>query len=378
MVNVGDDMVQISPVRRVIRLLLDEGKKMKSFVKKLKVLQGLFFACLSGVLLFIGSYIVYMHMHTVRAEYARVAIVLADDLYFHTQGYAGVCRKYEQGEKKKKYLLEPFYFHAHGDTSSLPAALAALSKWQPMAVIAFGKDAAAGVIKTIPGVPLVYVGITDWSADSLAARVIAGELDCATMVRLLHAAKPGARKIVVPYDASENNEFECHKDIDRIRKVGNQLHIQVMPVPLQNVADFEREIAPFLDEYDVVMTLECQPLEEIASQLAVLCEKTKTTFFSGSLAGVDAGAALSFGGYPQVLGKAAFGMVQKIIEDQSALAALSIGEVTGNRQFIINAERVSAQDMQPVDEKAVRLRMLRHQETVQFTPNLKILWPNRS
>ena len=124
---------------------------------------------------------------------------------------------------------------------------------------------------------------------------------------------------------------------------------------------------------DVLLTLEEDPLEEYGAVLADLCNKTTTTFFSGGLGGTTAGAAIAFAGHQQVLGKAAFSLVQQIVEQHAVASLMQPVVVNGHRQCVINGAVLAAQDMQPVHPATVRMRMLPHEEVRPYLLNLLIV-----
>ncbi|MDQ5941054.1 MAG: putative tryptophan/tyrosine transport system substrate-binding protein [Candidatus Dependentiae bacterium] len=312
----------------------------------------------------------------------RVGFVLAHNVYAHRKAYEGFLRKHSQVEKKRVYDVRPFYFK-EDEPTSLVSVVKELRRWKPDVVVVDGYFATPYVAREMSDYPVVFIGVDDCVERKLVdsferpgghvTGVISGEYDRLAMAAMLQVVKPGACNVLLPYDLNDDVGGLVVRDARAVKRLLAREKVNTTIFPISDMAHALEEIAPLLQSHDVLLTLECDPLEYLIEPLVALCEKTETTFFPGSLGGMEAGAMFAFGGHAQVPGKMAFVLVQKIVEEGVLPAELPIAQVTGHRQFVINASKAAVQHMQPVNEQAVRLRLLRYNSSAPFELNLKIV-----
>ncbi|MDQ5890949.1 MAG: putative tryptophan/tyrosine transport system substrate-binding protein [Candidatus Dependentiae bacterium] len=340
------------------------------------------FALISGLAFVVAGYIAYVHIQPFGPAAVRIGVVIADNIYSQGKAYEGFLRKHSLVDKKRRYDISPFYFYGEDD-KSLQCAIAALKCWHPDVVVVDGYFATPRVAAAVVDKPIVFIGLDDCverglvqSFDrpgGLITGVINGSYDYLAMPAMLLAVKPGARKVLIPYDLADDVGGLVLRDAQQLQALFTQNKVETTIFPLTDMSRALADLRPLMKEHDVLMTLEIDPLESLTVPLVQLCEETQTTLFTGSLGGMAEGAMLSFGGHAQVPGKAAFVLVQKIIEEGIAPGDVPIVLVTGNRQFVINAHKAEKQHMLPVSEQAVRLRMLRYVHSQQYRANLKIV-----
>jgi len=341
-----------------------------------------FWCLIGGALMAAGGAVYYYSIYQYRVPAVRVGLVLARNIYSHTKAYEGFLRKHSQVEKKKVYEMRPFYFQGD-EHESIAKAVQELCSWEPDVVVVDGYFATPYVAGEVKDRPIVFIGVDDCVERKLVSSlerpggmitgVIAGDYDRLAMAAMLQSVKPGARNVLLPYDLNDDVGGLVIRDAKAVARMLAKEKVAVTILPLKDMSDALGVLTPLLKEHDVLMTLECDPLEALMEPLVSLCKKTETTFFPGSLGGMEAGSVLSFGGHAQVLGKRAFLMVQMIAEEGKLPADMPIERVTGHRQLVINASQAATQHMQPINEKAVRLRLLRYNNSSFYELNLKIL-----
>jgi len=312
----------------------------------------------------------------------KIGILQARSHHFHDWVYRGFLERHDKVEKKCAYDIQPFYFE-HGDEQSLARALSELSRWRPAVVVPVGVEAAQAVKKHAPQAFAVFVGVRFAVERGLVASlevpgsfmtgVAEGDYDPLTMPALLIAAKPSTRRVLIPYEATHEVNGCVEGAVVQVKEFLAQHGVQADLYPIERGQVDGEELEKMLGSYDVLMTLDLDPVQALTTVFTELCPRTKTTFFAGSLDGVEVGAVLSFGGYPQVLGKAAFLQVQQIVEGGHMPGALPVIEIVSHRQFVVNMNLTARQDMPDANGGAIRRRMMRYEVTVPYIPNLKVI-----
>jgi ABC-type uncharacterized transport system substrate-binding protein len=287
--------------------------------------------------------------------------------------YEGVCRKLELAQSTTVYAIQPFYYAA-GSSQSVAATVAKVVHWNPAVVVTAGVQATELCATQLPQTPRVWMDIPDFMERGIGgAGVYSVPLAAATTPLLLQTLKPACQEVVIVYNADGPLAKNCGEKAAQMQRAFAHLRISASVVACNNMHEIIEDLHEPLRTADVLITLEDDPLEEYAAVLVDLCNKTTTTFFCGGLGGQCAGAAICFGGHQQVMGKAAFSLVQKIVEGLQAAESLEPSAVDGHRQCIINSQALAAQDMQPIDAVAVRLRMVRHAAIAPFLVNLLVV-----
>jgi ABC-type uncharacterized transport system substrate-binding protein len=346
---------------------------MNSFVKEMRKIRRFFVATLSFVLVLVLLGMGYACWRHSGMRLVRIAVVIAKDKPSHQRMYEGVCRKLELAQSATGYLIQPFYYVAHS-LRSLDATSAEVARWNPVVVVTAGVQATEMCAAHLPQTPCVWIDIPDFTQRGIGgAGVYSVPLAAATVPLLIQALKPACQEVVILYNAAGPLAAHSALKAGQMQAAFAHMCICASVVACKNMHEVIEDLYQPLRTADVLITLEDDPLEEYASVLVDLCNKTTTTFFCGGLAGSSCGAAIAFGGHQQVMGKAAFGLVQKIVEERQPVQRLEPIAVDGHRQCIITSHALAVQDMQPIDVAAVRLRMIRHEAIAPFLVNLLVV-----
>jgi len=310
-----------------------------------------------------------------------VAFVMTE-LATEQRAYEGFQRKMAQEDAGLDWDIRQFFYVPY-DHESLQVAIRRAAACGPKILVSMGYFAPPRVAGALSQTPLVFIGLDDCKerglVDSLEAPgglvtgVVAAAYDELVMAYLLQTIKPGARLVLIPYDQEDDVGGMVVAAAERMRGLLARYGIQALLLPLPCMHEALPLIAQQSVGVDVILTVEIDPLEALMPQLVTLCEQRKITLFAGTVEGASVGAVLSFGGHQQVLGKAAFGLVRAILEQQASAGALPVAQVTGHRQCIFDSRRATGQGLSRPDEAALRLRLLRFGQSAPYAINFKVL-----
>ncbi len=353
---------------------------MKTFIKEIRKMRGMFMKTVASLLVIVILGMGYACWRHSGRRLCRVAFVAASDKPSHVLMYEGFLRKYQQLKQATTYMIKPCFFSVL-DPASISTAVRDVLHANPDIIVACGQRASMACVALESTTPVVCVDVPDYAERlgalaaekkvSMAVNSVESKKIIAPLV--LQSIKPGARQVVIAYNASTDLTGYCARYAAHTQAVLSQLSINSGVLSFDATPERTVALEDALRTADVLMTLEVDPLEEYQSVLRALCHKHAVTFFCGGLCGGAGGAAIMFGGHQQVLGKAAYVCVKEYLEGAARPTSGAITFVNGHRQCIIDTRLFKDEDMQPLYETAIRQRMLRHESLAEFVPNLKIL-----
>jgi len=316
----------------------------------------------------------------------RVAVLLSDGMYVHEQSYQGFLDKCVELGSAYTYQVKPFFFHGL-DTINISNVAEALIESNPDVVVTIGSMGTTALVELMRRrsckTPHVFIGVSnsvelgivqslDIPGDNVTG-VMTGGYDKLMMAHFLYAAKPMARKVLIPYDLT--------KDFDQMSSTTAKISqeylaakgIETTILPIVGLSEAVKMISSAVGGHDVVMGLEIDSLVTISAALVKTCCEQGITCFTGTIEGADAGSLFSFGTQPMYTGAAGFDMVRKIIEEGQSPATLPVWRLDNSRQFIINTRYAAEQGMSAIDTDAIRLRITRDKEIQAFSSRVKVI-----
>jgi|GEM_PF-3035692 len=354
---------------------------MENIKKQFGAVRRLFIGIMAALMVAIGLYVLYVQRTILAKQPYRIAVLFPAGHAYAQEAYRGLCCGCTEHAGHPAYTTECFALAELADGAS-EKALEKVRQWHPDILVTIGIEATRAAQASTLHKPVVFVGvpfaleqgiIDDYTVPGHATTGVMEEcVDPATMGALLVVFKPGAKKVCIPFPAwHDDDKLLTHRAV-ALKRFLQEHHIDATIIPFPDAAHFEKQLPLILAHYDVLLTLDVDPMPLSHAMLTSVCEATQTTFFAGSLDAVSAGAVFSFGCFPSYLGKQAFAQVRQVCEKGIDAGQVPIYLIEGHHQCIINAHAAEKQHLQAVHEPSVRLRLLRHLLSRQFVDRLMV------
>ncbi len=315
-----------------------------------------------------------------------VGVLLSDSMYVHEKSYHGLIERLNQPSNGVSYSVKPFYFHSL-DTININSMAEALLESSPDVVVTIGSMGTLALAelmrKRMNKIPHVFIGVTNSVELGIVASlehpgdnitgVMTGGFDKELMAHFLYAAKPTARRVLIPYDLTK--DFDCMSS-STAAVISDYLHakgIDSLILPIAGQAEAIKMITNTINGCDVVMGLEIDSLVSISGALVKVCSEHQVTCFTATVEGADYGAVFAFGSQPLFTGAAAGDVICNIIEGGKAPARYPVVRLDNTRQFIINTSAAHDQDMTGIDMPFIIDRIASDPVLVPFISRLKVI-----
>ncbi len=333
------------------------------------------------------SLVVFLGVVWVRAKTViNVSVFLSDGMYYHEKTYAGFLEQSMKSQSGYMYKIKPFFFHgldkininsvAQSVIESRPDIIVSIGSMGTLALAELMRKRECKILHVFTGVTnSVDLGLVN-SLDCPGANitgVMTGGYKQLTMGQILRVAKPNVKKVLIPYDASDDPDRFVAANAEALSDYLLQHGIGSTILPIDGLSEAVKMIANTISGHDVLIGLEVDSFVAISSGMVKICSEKGVTCFAASVEAADVDAVFSFGPQPFFVGTAAFDLVQKIIENHQHPSVTPVVSLENTRQFIINTRRAAEQDMPDLDPQAIAQRMMADPALSSFVDRIKII-----
>ncbi len=273
-----------------------------------------------------GSFGYYMWVRKFTHSKPRIAVLTKDSPFFNQ-----VCNGIEASAADYfKNGCEIRYFYVKGMDKIIYQTMAEeafMSK--PDLIVPVGVTFSQACVsisrRRRAAVPVIFAGpgepVEQGLVSSLGVRpeavtgVSLAPVDYLEPARLLLAAKPTAKNILIPYFHTASAGI-LEAVSNKLKDYFNEHGVFAIPLPLRDISEAKERIIPFMDRVDTVMCLAGDAIADVNDVLVKLCSQYGVTLFAKDVECVRGGAALGYGVEASLIGKKVMQLADSILRQK--------------------------------------------------------------